>query len=632
LGATTDPDGRYFILQVPPGEFIVSAHLVGYRPVRQEQVIVNIDRSIVVNFTLAESAIEVDAVTIVAKCPVVEQGVTSSQVFVTERDTRELPAATLLGALAFQPGISTDKMSISARGSSPDEVLFQIDGFESSNPPESRPYVAMNQAMIQEVQIPTGAFTAEYFSRAAVVNVVTREAASKPQLFANVRHIPVWQQHFGPGAYAANEFDKLVYLSLNPDDIHDRDYGIESEGRFYNMDPATGLGQTSVINSNKRVYYSSFSADTARFNWTPRLIRRGQWRLVTQGEVFIGWDSLTTEVNKKISSFGKSDRAIDNNRGWFSKKSLLDTYRWRHREHGYTDEGDYYIDLAVSSPVYFLKNTGIVVGYKNERSAMVYPAMEKFFRDRKYEATLKSSVLPGLRFDARVHYEEIKSAIPSLISGGHVGDGATKVFYQASSAIGETYLRSFGPVYGLGSYANKYYVDGNIPFTETVRGFGVKMTHTVSPSFYYTLSYEQSSGDMRTIHGEERSVTDSVHSYTITKAEILEAQVAGMEIPRLWQDAQASDGVKDTTITIWTNDAPYAWDRGPDIPSADMTKTYNMNGGGAITDFPEWSFSRVCLDAFNQINRHHGVKTGAEFVMEDLVKDFRRTRRSTGMN
>src|SRR3990172_2479051 len=43
LGATTDPDGRYFIIGIPPGTYEVTAALVGYAPVTQIDVVVNID-------------------------------------------------------------------------------------------------------------------------------------------------------------------------------------------------------------------------------------------------------------------------------------------------------------------------------------------------------------------------------------------------------------------------------------------------------------------------------------------------------------------------------------------------------------------------------------------------------------
>jgi len=56
LGALTNTEGRYVIPQVPSGRFTVEASLAGYQTVRQENVIVNADRTTEVNFVLRESA------------------------------------------------------------------------------------------------------------------------------------------------------------------------------------------------------------------------------------------------------------------------------------------------------------------------------------------------------------------------------------------------------------------------------------------------------------------------------------------------------------------------------------------------------------------------------------------------
>ncbi|HRS95031.1 MAG TPA: TonB-dependent receptor, partial [Candidatus Latescibacteria bacterium] len=148
LGATTDSDGRYFILQVPPGTYTVEASLVGYQSVRLQNVTVNMDRTTEANFSLRESTIEVDAVTVVAQRPIVQQDVTSTQLSVTTEQAQQLPVNTLLDAIGFQAGIDIqNKTTISVRGSSPDQINFQVDGFQQTNPIENRSYTTMNQAL-----------------------------------------------------------------------------------------------------------------------------------------------------------------------------------------------------------------------------------------------------------------------------------------------------------------------------------------------------------------------------------------------------------------------------------------------------------------------------------------------------
>ena len=65
LGATSDPDGRYVIISVPPGTYSVSASLMGYAPVTMTRVLVNIDRTTPVDYELTEATIEVDRKSVV---------------------------------------------------------------------------------------------------------------------------------------------------------------------------------------------------------------------------------------------------------------------------------------------------------------------------------------------------------------------------------------------------------------------------------------------------------------------------------------------------------------------------------------------------------------------------------------
>ena len=168
----------YYILQVPPGQHVVVAQLLGYQTVRAEAVLVNLNLTTEMNFALAESAIEVDAITVTAERPVVQLDVTSTQVSISARESENLPVASMLEAVGFQAGIEVkNAMAISVRGSTPDELSYMVDGFEQTNPVENRSYTSMNKEIVQEVQVLTGAFSAEYFARAAVVTGNARSGA-----------------------------------------------------------------------------------------------------------------------------------------------------------------------------------------------------------------------------------------------------------------------------------------------------------------------------------------------------------------------------------------------------------------------------------------------------------------------
>jgi hypothetical protein len=66
MGGASDANGEYFILGVPPGEYTVEAHLVGYVTGAVKHVIVNIDRSTRVDVDLNSTSVEVSEVVVTA--------------------------------------------------------------------------------------------------------------------------------------------------------------------------------------------------------------------------------------------------------------------------------------------------------------------------------------------------------------------------------------------------------------------------------------------------------------------------------------------------------------------------------------------------------------------------------------
>jgi hypothetical protein len=51
MGAVSDPDGYYSIINIPPGSYNVKASLIGYATIGVAEVRVKIDQTIEVNFS-----------------------------------------------------------------------------------------------------------------------------------------------------------------------------------------------------------------------------------------------------------------------------------------------------------------------------------------------------------------------------------------------------------------------------------------------------------------------------------------------------------------------------------------------------------------------------------------------------
>jgi len=65
LGASSDIDGQYTILHVPPGTYSIQVTFIGYKKVIINDVRVDIDQTSRVDFALEEETIEMDEIVVV---------------------------------------------------------------------------------------------------------------------------------------------------------------------------------------------------------------------------------------------------------------------------------------------------------------------------------------------------------------------------------------------------------------------------------------------------------------------------------------------------------------------------------------------------------------------------------------
>ncbi|RPJ24688.1 MAG: carboxypeptidase-like regulatory domain-containing protein, partial [Planctomycetaceae bacterium] len=104
LGANTNEQGQFTILNVPAGTYTVRLQRVGYEGKAIQGVVVSSDQTTPLNVVLNESAIQMQEVVVTAERPPVELGVTSSQVSLTEEEIQSLPVQELNDVVNLQAG------------------------------------------------------------------------------------------------------------------------------------------------------------------------------------------------------------------------------------------------------------------------------------------------------------------------------------------------------------------------------------------------------------------------------------------------------------------------------------------------------------------------------------------------
>jgi hypothetical protein len=224
-GSATDINGEYFILQVPPGEYTVRFSMIGYQNMVVQDVKVRAELTTRIDARLEEKTLDIGGeVVVVAQRPVIQKDVTASIQFLGADEIVRLPVIDAKEGLFVQAGVFFDPVPVvgglgsagrgetrySVRGGSQDEIKWFFDGVRTASLVNGRAdwggsFTNLNMNSIQEVQIMTGGFTAEYGeAQSGVISVITKEGSEKFSGSVDYIYGLPGQHHFGNYLYDFN--------------------------------------------------------------------------------------------------------------------------------------------------------------------------------------------------------------------------------------------------------------------------------------------------------------------------------------------------------------------------------------------------------------------------------------------
>ena len=178
LGAATDVNGRFTILNVPPGTYSLRADAIGFTPVVVQDVRVTTDQTTDISLQLEESVVEGQEVTVVAERPLVQKDLTASQRVTTAKEIQDMPVESFLGVLSTHAGVNKSAGgALHVRGGRSNEVGYYIGGVSVSNPFFTNSLaVSVSNKALEEMKLVSGAFNAEYGNAmSGVVNVKIKD-------------------------------------------------------------------------------------------------------------------------------------------------------------------------------------------------------------------------------------------------------------------------------------------------------------------------------------------------------------------------------------------------------------------------------------------------------------------------
>ena len=463
LGASTDPDGRYLILQVPPGIHTVKAQLIGFRTTKVAKVRVSADLTSQVSFTIEEESIKMDAMVVTAKRAIIEQDVTSSQIIVDAKSVEDMPVSQMLDMLSYEPGVSVsanDELNI--RGGGASEIRFQVDGMDRTDAITSKGQSHLNQVLVSEVTVLTGGFNAEYGNvRSGVVNAVLKDGTERgfglPWIAGAVSYLPTQKKHFGEGAYDADQYDYWLMSSKSPFD-------------------------TTAL--QRAMYWPELYAETRADTTLMKDFQKSNYK------VFDGWTKAAS-----IARFAGLGKGAYGSKGW-SPEAAREAWEWEanmdEQVWEYAHKPDINVDLAMGWALP-AKLGGIVVGYSYNRQTTAVPALIPESISKAFEAKLTLTPIDELKMSIRVSRSRYSG------TGAGDGDGARdpELTTVAPTEGGDPVkLTSSGDLAsslsGTVDGKNKLNLSYNQPLIGEYDQIGAMVTYTFNPTTFATLAYSWS--------------------------------------------------------------------------------------------------------------------------------------------
>ncbi len=195
-GSVSAENGRYYVLNVPPGSHAVVAELIGYQTLRVENVLVVINATRTVDLQLTPRPIAVDEIGVRTEAtPWVDVRRRGSTDLITDQQLQNLPVNTVEEALELKQGYFTvpdnenilafnEKWrgitSVRVRGGRNGETSTLIDGIPVNNFVFGGPAFSLTKAAVGQVTFRKGGLPAQYGNAlSGVVDIATKEPTTQ---------------------------------------------------------------------------------------------------------------------------------------------------------------------------------------------------------------------------------------------------------------------------------------------------------------------------------------------------------------------------------------------------------------------------------------------------------------------
>lgn len=189
MGAATNAQGEFSIINVPAGVYTVSTSMIGYTKVTKQNVRVLPDFTTRLDFDLSATELGGEEVVIVAERPLIQKDQTMTMTVTSSEEIKNLPVRGFQAAANLGVGITLQSNlrnvdggtgNVSVRGGRPNETGVIVDGFSQNNLLTGVSTATIPNGAVEELIVITGGFDAEYGrNKSGIIQVTTKTGGAK---------------------------------------------------------------------------------------------------------------------------------------------------------------------------------------------------------------------------------------------------------------------------------------------------------------------------------------------------------------------------------------------------------------------------------------------------------------------
>ncbi len=193
IGTMAFTDGFYIIKGLRPGTYTVRASYISYG-LGEKTVTVEAGEVLNLDFHLEVKAIMAEPFEVAAERALIEVDRTGSAHFISSKQMEAMPLDQVVDMIAQQPGVTLQDNEIHIRGGRADDTMFVVDGMNVNDPLAGGGYgYQIDPSIINEIQVLTGGFNAEYGQAVSgVIKVTTKEGSDQVEGKASFKRDYLW--------------------------------------------------------------------------------------------------------------------------------------------------------------------------------------------------------------------------------------------------------------------------------------------------------------------------------------------------------------------------------------------------------------------------------------------------------